>query len=94
MLDSDYRGLANVASSVTSGPSPKGTAWTRFSLPLPPSPFATVAFEFIDGNGVPGDSVSAVDNVRLEAVFIPEPDTCFVLTACGLLLRRRHRRSA
>jgi MYXO-CTERM domain-containing protein len=52
-----------------------------------------VAFEFIDGNGVAGDSVAAVDNVVLEAVFIPEPS--IPVTLLGVLgaaaLRRRRR---
>ena len=91
ILDADHLGLDNVAGSVTSGPSPKGALWTRFSMPLDVSPFATVAFEFIDGNGVTGDSTSAVDNVRLDAEFIPEPRTAAILAVWGLLcLRRRN----
>lgn len=91
ILDADHRGLANLPFQLASGPSPKGQGWTHFTMPLPPVPFATVAFEFIDGNGVTGDSTAAVDNVFLEAEFIPEPQTSAVLTACGLLLMRRRR---
>ena len=94
VLDADYRGLANPGSQLVSGPSPKGAGWRRYSLPLPPAAFATVAFEFIDGNGVPGDSTIAVDNVFLEAIPIPEPECLAVLAASifvipGLGRRRR-----
>ena len=92
ILDADYRGLANQALQLTSGPSSKGAGWTHFSLPLALAPFVTVAFEFIDGNLVAGDSVAVVDNVVLEAVFIPEPHTGAVLLACGLLLMRHRQR--
>lgn len=95
ILDADHRGLANQGAELTSGPSPKGLGWTRFTMPLTPAPFVTVAFEFIDGNGLTGDSTAAVDNVFLEAVIIPEPRTTVVLMAGGLLLagRRRPRRA-
>lgn len=99
VLDADFRGIANPAFLLARGPSPKGAGWTHYSLPLPhrlaepgPAAFATVAFEFIDGNGVAGDSVAAVDNVVLEPEFIPEPHTGAALLACGLLLIQRRQR--
>jgi hypothetical protein len=81
ILDADHRGTANPASGLTSGPSPKGAGWTRYSLPLPTAPFATVSFEFIDGNAVAGDSTTAVDNVVLDGIAIPEPEFLAVLAA-------------
>ncbi len=81
ILDADHRGIANPALQLTSGPSPKGPGWTRYSLLLAPAAFATVAFEFIDGNAVAGDSTAAVDNVFLEGIPIPEPDFLAVLAA-------------
>lgn len=86
ILDADYRGIANPAFQLASGPSPKGAGWTRYSLPLAPAAFATVAFEFIDGNGVPGDSTTAVDNVFLEGIPIPEPEFLAVLAAATFVI--------
>ena len=91
ILDADYRGVANPAPALTSAPSPKGAGWTRYFLPLSPAPFATVDFEFIDGNGVSGDSTSAVDNVRLDVEFIPEPEPFLLLLAAGVVAVRRRR---
>ncbi len=93
VLDADYRGLANPASQLSSGPSPKGAGWTRYTLPLPPAAFATVAFEFIDGNGVANDSTAAVDNVVLEGIPVPEPEFLAVLAAAifGILGLGRRR---
>lgn len=94
LMDLDFRGAANLAPGLVSGPSPKGAGWTRFSLGLPVSGFVTVAFEFIDGNGIVGDSTAAVDNVVLESVPIPEPGSVALLGAVGAVgaaIRRRRR---
>ena len=93
VLDADFRGSANLPPGMIVSASPKGAGWTHYRLPIPVTSFVTVAFEFIDGNGVAGDSVAAVDNVVLEAVFIPEPS--IPVTLLGVLgaaaLRRRRR---
>jgi hypothetical protein len=89
VLDADYRGPANTAPALVSSPSPKGPAWTHYALMLPPEEFVTVMFELTDGNGQ-ADSVAAVDNVRLDCVFIPEPGAgILILAAASGLLRRR-----
>ena len=93
VLDADFRGSANLPPGMIVSASPKGAGWTHYRLPIPVISFVTIAFEFIDGNGVAGDSVAAVDNVVLEAVFIPEPS--IPVTLLGVLgaaaLRRRRR---
>lgn len=91
VLDLDFRGLANPAPGLAGEPGPQGEGWTRYRLPLDVTGFVTVAFEFIDGNGIVGDSTGAVDNVILEVVPIPETGTVVLLGAAGVaaLLRRR-----
>ncbi len=93
VLDADFRGSANLPGGMTVSASPKGAGWTHYRLPLPVTSFVTVAFEFINGNGVVGDSVAAVDNVVLEATFVPEPSTTATLLALlgAVTLRRRRR---
>jgi hypothetical protein len=91
LMDADFRGAANLAPGLTSGPSPKGAGWTRYQLALPVSGFVTVSFEFLDGNAVAGDSTAAVDNVVLDAVLIPEPGSGWFLAGTGLSLLRRKR---
>lgn len=89
VLDVDYRGPANGNPGLTSGPSPKGAGWTRYHLAIPVTGYVTVAFEFIDGNGIAGDSTVAVDNVALDAVLIPEPSAAALLIGTGALALRR-----
>lgn len=93
VLDADFRGASNLPAGIMVSASLKGGAWIHYSLPLPVAPFVTVAFEFIDGNGVVGDSVAAVDNVVLEAALIPEPAIPAILLGvlAGTALRRRRR---
>lgn len=94
LLDADYRGATNFPSTMIVAASPKGAGWTRYSLPVPVSPFVTVSFEFIEGNATPGDSTAAVDNVFLIAQPIPEPSAlATLLLAAGLVLTRRPRRT-
>jgi|GEM_PF-5184967 len=71
LLDADYRGATNFPPGMVVAASPKGAGWTRYSLPVPVSPFVTVSFEFIEGNATTGDSTAAVDNVFLIAQPIP-----------------------
>ncbi len=91
VMDLDFRGPANPALGLLSGPSPKGQGWTRYTLALPVSGYVTVAFEFVDGNGIVGDSTAAVDNVVLEAVPIPEPGTPALAAVLGAAFLRRRR---
>jgi hypothetical protein len=91
LQDVDFRGEANPAPGLGSSPSPKGAGWTRYQLALPETGFVTVSFEFLDGNGVMGDSTAAVDNVVLETVPIPEPGVSLLLAGAGLALRRSRR---
>jgi len=91
LQDVDFRGVANLAPGLNSSPSPKGAGWTRYQLALPLSGFVTVSFEFLDGNGVLGDSTAAVDNVVLETVPIPEPGVSLLLAGAGLALHRSRR---
>jgi len=91
LQDVDFRGVANPAPGLGSSPSPKGAGWTRYHLALPFSGFFTVSFEFLDGNGVFGDSTAAVDNVVLETVPIPEPGVSLLLAGAGMALRRSRR---
>lgn len=93
LMDADFRGTANLAPSLTSGPSPKGAGWTRYQLALPVSGFVTISFEFLDGNAVVGDSTVAVDNVTLDAVAIPEPGSAWFLAGTGMALLWRRRPS-
>ena len=94
LLDADFRGAANFAPALTSGPSPKGAGWTRYQLALPVLNFVTVAFELLDGNAVVGDSTGAVDNVVLDAVPVPEPDVAMFITIAGMQMLRLRRRRA
>jgi hypothetical protein len=93
VLDADYRGPANAAPGLISSPSPKGPAWTHYALMLPPEEFVTVMFEFTDGNGQ-ADSAAAVDNVRLDCVFIPEPAAGILILAAAFSVLRRRRSDA
>jgi hypothetical protein len=93
VLDADFRGSPTLYGDMEVSASAKGGGWVHYRLSLPVAAFVTVAFEFIDGNGVAGDSVAAVDNVVLEAVTIPEPAPLgalgAVLVAVGLRRQRR-----
>ncbi len=91
LLDADFRGAVNFAPGLTAAPSPKGAGWTRYTIPLADAAFATVGFEFIDGNGTASDSTAAVDNVSLEVLPIPEPHALALTAGALLLLRKRGR---
>jgi len=97
LFDLDANGVFNATAGATFGPSPKGAGWTRFSLTRTTAPgftdpgFATVAFEFFDLNGIPADSVVAVDNVQLLAI-VPEPGAVLFLGLAAVMLwPRRYR---
>ncbi len=94
LLDADYRGSVNLPPGLVVTPSPKGAGWERYTVPLAVVAHVTVAFEFIDGNGLTGDSSAAFDNVFLMAEPIPEPRAAGLLLAAAgwFVLRRRRRR--
>jgi len=96
LFDLDASGPFNAAAGADFGPSPKGGAWSRFTLTLDTIPvftgpgFATIAFEFYDLNGTGSDSVAAVDNVSLVTI-VPEPGPAalLLLAAASLIFRRK-----
>lgn len=91
VMDIDFRGPANQGPGLSAGVSPKGIGWIRYSLALPVQPFVTVAFEFIDGNAIVGDSTVALDNVVLDAIPVPEPGAAALLLMGFVFSRRRYR---
>lgn len=70
----------------------KGLGWSFYSgsLSAPAGEF-TLAFEFVDDNGLAGDSSSAFDNIEVGFEIIPEPSAGLLLVAplFALALRRR-----
>lgn len=93
LLDADYRGPANLTAGLTTSASPKGPGWNHYSMQLPIEAFITVMFEYFDGNGQ-ADSVTAVDNVRIDFTPVPETGTSFLcLTSAMLMAAFRRKRT-
>jgi hypothetical protein len=98
LFDLDAAGVFNAIPGATFGPSSKGVGWTKFQLvrdtqgDLEDPAFLTIAFEFFEQNGTPGDSTAAVDNVEISVV-VPEPTSALAAaTALGVIVAVRRKR--
>ncbi len=77
LFDMDAGGFFGVAAGATFSASPKGSAWTRYTLTFDTTGvfegggFLTVAFQFFNLNTLGSDSTVAVDNVDARVISAP-----------------------